>query len=139
MREKLAGVAAVIPYRIHEGELKSSRGLSYGTVLRIGHSRKELTEIEKWFGSLRQIGDRLCVELSRGGLAREKVSKLDGRVCEVSEGQWNPVLMRLLSDRQRIDVVTLLHPGEAYFHPENQLYQALVIPQDESVAQQRRV
>jgi len=122
LRRRFAGVADVIAYRVYEAEVFAAARKEFVPVLGFGRDNSPAAA-NLVGGAVLQQGS--C--LTQSGWGQFEMVKVDGVACRVESGQWNDAAFRFLTGRQRVVMVRLLDPREAYFHPENRIYEALLI------------
>ncbi|MBM3762669.1 MAG: ABC transporter permease [Acidobacteria bacterium] len=135
LKSKLAGKAIVVPYRIWHSEVRMAKTVTYQPMLRIGRSAGDIDALSGILKGFRNLQMSRCLDVTEGGLATGGGPiTADGKQCEVVRDRWNSVVLERLGGRDRIGLISTLLQGEAYLHPLNQIYQALVIPMDRSAS-----
>lgn len=124
LRARLGAAANVTPVRVEQGEL------------RVGRTKEDLRPLVALMSGLAPLEDGRCVDPS--GTTRG-LKALPVRPCFVEPVIWSRPLLDLLSGGAAVRWITQIDLREAYLHPENVVYRAVVIPKDESEATRRYV
>jgi hypothetical protein len=122
VRTRLAGVSEIVPYRVYEAEIQMDGKKRHVVAMGFGLTGTSVGPL-LFGGSVPSKG--VCIMQPAEQIG--KTILVDGEPCEIAKGVWNDSALRFLSGRQRVELVRLIDSREAYKHPENRIYEALVI------------
>lgn len=120
LRRRLEGRAQVLAFRVYEAQVVVGGRKRFATVLGLG---REGDAGGAWlFGG---VAPQRGVCLAQSG--EPKSVLVDEKPCQMETVRWNDAALRFLTGRQRVELVRRLDPREAYLHPENHIYEAVVL------------
>jgi len=139
LREHLGESATITPFRVSNSEIRSADGASFRHLLRLGRDDADLKPLQKALGGLSPLSETQCVDPGIPPNFKFSFLKVDGEACTVVSVPWNPWVLKLLSGRQDLGLISRISRREAYLHPDNIVYRAIVIPKDDASSTEKRV